>query len=318
MNPDANLVARTALIQACHRVGREVPRWTQGAGGNVSIKDGDNLWIKASGCRLDAVGPPTTMARLPLQAFVQTLQAELRHSLDGEGAYATALATMGDPAYGRASMESAFHALLPRRLVVHFHALSALVMAHVAHTEPERWGEFCRTHQFVPPARLGPTRPGLLLSFAVGEQPSFEVCLLANHGVILQADDAAVISRWAKFERAFCDAWVMRHLAAQGDDMPLQAYERGPWKVFFPDAAVFADRIRAITSPTDASPPGTLAIAADALHRDRDATELWIATQVLRRVCPDLQELPEAIAAALVDLPTEAWRRAQSPYAVTQ
>lgn len=52
MNPSAR-----ALADLCRAAGRRVPQWTQGTGGNISVKDEDGaLWIKASGLRLDQVG----------------------------------------------------------------------------------------------------------------------------------------------------------------------------------------------------------------------------------------------------------------------
>ena len=307
-----------ALRDACARIGREVPRWTQGAGGNVSYKVGDTLWIKASGCRLDAVGEAAkTVARvalLPLREQLRPAPSQqeapgpARPDAAAEQDYAQALASLSDPAFGRASMESGFHALLPRAFVAHFHALSALVMACVAKAAPARWAGFCETQHVGMPARLDFVRPGLLLSHAVHALPPFEICLLENHGVILHADGPDVLARWAAFEQAFCAAWGLSDLAAGGAPLPLQAYARGTWKIVFPDAAIFGDRVAALAQAPEKA---VWEIVENAEMRDKAATELWIATQMLLRAWPGIAELSPDVAQALTHLPTELWRQQQ-------
>ncbi len=311
--PSAYASAVAALSNACLLIGSEVPRWTQGAGGNVSQKIGESLWIKASGCRLEQVGQaPHTLARVELAAlrahFLEDSHRALEACASAEQAYAEALASLSDPAFGRASMESGFHALLPRPFVAHFHALSALVMACVAKAQPSRWAQLCRAHGVAQPALLEYVPPGLMLSCAVAALPDFEICLLTNHGVILHADGPEVLQRWAAFERAFCETWQLEALAYSGMNLSLQAHACGPWKILFPDAAVFCDRVAALAQPLH---NGQWQMDADAMNLDPAAAELWIATQVLQRAWPNIVELSAEAAQALTRLPTERWRQQQ-------
>lgn len=316
-NAIASLPARTLLAEACQQVGRQVPRWTQGAGGNISIKDGANLWIKASGHRLDAVTPGHALAHLPLEPLRSHLAQIDSHAADAEMTYAAILAALSHPDYGRASMESGFHGLLPEAFVAHFHALSSVAMAHAMHQEPQRWQAFIDSSTFRAPARLAPVAPGLQLSMAVATLPPFEICLLSHHGVILHAKDAGVIGRWQAFEQAFCQAWQLDYLKVGGPAIQGAQVHPGPLRVLFPDTAVFMARLEAITQQVDDKDTETCCAAWGKLRQllpqaktaDRDATELWQATQLLHRACPTLTDLPETIAAALNHMPTERWRK---------
>ncbi|MGQ0503682.1 MAG: class II aldolase/adducin family protein, partial [Myxococcaceae bacterium] len=127
-----------SLAQACHAVGQRIPYWTQGAGGNLSVKDGDALFIKASGLRLDSVSPERGVAEVSLAEARERLGALSVEDPRAEEAYAAALAprVAGAP---RASMETGMHVWLPERWVSHFHSLPALLMAGAHAREPARF-----------------------------------------------------------------------------------------------------------------------------------------------------------------------------------
>lgn len=303
--------ARTELIKACSLVGREVPRWTQGAGGNISVKEGGSLWIKASGCRLDAVGPDATVACLPLQTLRSRLRTLNAGSKAAEQTYADTLRTLSEAPWGRASMEAGFHALLPERFVAHFHALSAVVMAQVATTEPRRWRDFVSA-QAIEEQKLvvlQATPPGLQLSLAVAQNPDFGVCLLRQHGVILQGQSGNILEHWKIFEAHFCDAFNVPTLSPDSAPLTLAEHELGFWHHYFPDAVVFEARVNTIAPPLPNDAPAERCIDARAAEQDPDAAELWIATQALLRAYPSLQPLPRTVADTLHAMPTEQWRQ---------
>src|SRR5690349_21667092 len=81
-----------------------------GPGGNVSVKDDEALWIKASGVRLRDVGAPRGHARVA--------RALVERALAGD---ATADAEMF-AASPRPSLETYFHAA-PARVVAHTHPI---------------------------------------------------------------------------------------------------------------------------------------------------------------------------------------------------
>src|ERR1700749_5145651 len=91
------------------------PLYAQGAGGNVSIKHNDAIWVKASGAWLrDA------QAR---NIFVTIDQPHALAQLSrGEPVYRR----LDNDAVLRPSIETSLHVGLPHRIVVHVHAVSVM------------------------------------------------------------------------------------------------------------------------------------------------------------------------------------------------
>jgi ribulose-5-phosphate 4-epimerase/fuculose-1-phosphate aldolase len=323
MNPD---VATRALVAMCRAMGRRVPTWTQGTGGNVSVKaDGGDplLWIKASGARLDQVDTGYglgSVAAVRLRAFAEGIEA-LGRAADPEQAYAALLANCAVTAdgLGRPSMETGFHALLGSRWVLHLHSLAALLMVHEAFRDEQR---FLRWWPTASPARhqiVRAQRPGPELMESVRALPSADVYLLENHGVILQGDDGAqALGQWERVERRFLAEWGYARLL-EWWDLPLEVLREkvgsaAPLRIFFPDTAVFLDRLRRLLVPAgtcDGEPLWRLEPRAwlEAGHGDRDVAEIWLAQQLLLGACAGLAELPEKIAATVANLPLELLRR---------
>jgi rhamnose utilization protein RhaD (predicted bifunctional aldolase and dehydrogenase) len=118
-----NTLVRTTAEQVkeyCARIGAD-PLLVQGAGGNVSWKDGDTLWIKASGTWL---AESTTK-----DIFVPVDLAHLRQAIAKKDFSATPK-VVGDSNL-RPSIETFLHALMPQHVVVHLHAIE--VLAHLVH-----------------------------------------------------------------------------------------------------------------------------------------------------------------------------------------
>src|SRR5689334_18694686 len=133
------------LAKECQRVGHFKPLWTQGPGSNLSFKDADSLWIKASGYRLDHVTEKKGVAKLkmaPLAKWLATLPSyeslkdSSSHS-EEEKQYAALIKEASDPQLERASMEAGFHVILPKNFVAHFHSIGALLMAYEQAKNPE-------------------------------------------------------------------------------------------------------------------------------------------------------------------------------------
>ena len=196
------------LARVCAMVGSEVPLWTQSNGGNVSVKVADRLWIKASGYRLDAVTESLGVARLSIPYLVegmQTLESKENGAPSSDEAY-FGLVKQSAEREGSSfqpSMESGFHAALTQRWVMHLHSLAAIILARPEHTEyisdlSKKLGEKITT--------IPEIAPGLELSTALAKNPESRIYLLANHGVILQQDDApamdkGVLAVWREVER---------------------------------------------------------------------------------------------------------------------
>lgn len=212
--------------------------WVQGAGGNVSIKEGDTLYVKASGVRLQSVG--THFAGVPL-AFAEP-------ALLGEpGADEPIFARTPRP-----SLETYFH-FLGGRVVAHTHALGVLLVA-------------CSSARFVElDVRTIPyERPGRGVALAI--QRAFQgtvirgAVLLERHGLIVYADtvDEAISMTRAVDARALAafgphsevaatfDAYVRfdRETSVEGGTFRRLPPRRQHGGFLFPDAVVYGTRVQ--------------------------------------------------------------------------
>lgn len=334
-----------ALAQASARIGAD-PRLIQAAGGNTSVKDGDTLWVKASGLWLrDAL-------RRPL--FVPLRLAEVRAQVAAGAAdpVAGALRTEIAPAGLRPSIETTLHALMPQAVVLHVHAVDAIAWAVLPEGEQalaerlagERWA-------WVPYAR-----PGLPLTQAVAAitaRQAVDVLVMANHGLVVGGDDVAqaedrlarIVERLRRPLRvapapdlaalraaAAGSGWVLpadpRAHAIATDPLNLQRAQRG---VLYPDHVVFLGP-RQATAPAalssgalrrwlvgeragDAAPPCIALPGLGMLVRDdlgEAALEmLSCQADVLQRLpgSPEPVCLPEDEALALANWEAERFRR---------
>ena len=149
----------------------------QGAGGNISVKEGNTLHIKASGMWLREATKKNIFISVPLREILR------RHN-----AHAESLADLTNAAGLRPSIETGLHALIPQRYVVHTHCVDTL--AHSVHHNAKEnlhkaLANFC--HALVPPAR-----PGLPLALAVEQalscEPKATVFILMNHGLVIAGE----------------------------------------------------------------------------------------------------------------------------------
>jgi len=160
----------------------------QGAGGNTSLKAGGALWVKASGTWLAWARDRPIFTGLDLDGILRRLEA---------GEEDPVMPARLDPAAPlRPSIETTLHALLPHRVVLHVHSVSAIALAvrpdGEAAAAPRlaglRWA-------WVPYAR-----PGLPLTRAVQgavrgvTAGAPDILLLGSHGLVVggaSEDEAA-------------------------------------------------------------------------------------------------------------------------------
>ena len=169
------------LVRLSVRVGSD-PLLIQAAGGNTSVKDGDVMWIKASGTLLAEAGTRDIFVPVDLRA--------MRAALDDPGASAdqTAQFILGSATL-RPSIETSLHAVFSQRVVVHVHCVNTL--AHVV----------CRGAETLLTPRLAGfdwcfvpyTKPGANLAGQVRGRlgPNTNVVMLGNHGFIVAGDTVA-------------------------------------------------------------------------------------------------------------------------------
>ena len=159
------------------------PLYVQGAGGNISLKDGATMWVKASGLYLGKALERDIFMPLPLAGVREYIRDRRESFIDLVPGIAL-----------RPSIEIPLHALLPQRIVMHLHMIDAIVHTLLPNAveilsdclDGLRW------------VYLPYVRPGLPLSLATAsvlEQSIFipELVMLENHGLIVAAETEASV-----------------------------------------------------------------------------------------------------------------------------
>jgi|ERR1700728_2798526 len=173
---------RDALASLAAEIGAQ-PTLIQAAGGNVSIKLGDVMWIKASGTWLANAKSAPIMAPLALDAL---LAAFARNDPACETCVDFLRVDL-NPTALRPSIETTMHAVMPQKIVVHVHCVETIAWAVRVDAEAAltprlaglRWA-------FIPYIK-----PGLPLGQAMrrAARAGAEVIVLGNHGLVVAADN---------------------------------------------------------------------------------------------------------------------------------
>lgn len=170
----------TEFLELSARLGRN-PLRVQASSGNTSIKLGGELWIKASGKWLAHAMDEAIMVPLNLMEVHKGLR-------QGEESFcASAGCTAGSNTL-QPSIETAMHAVLPHRIVIHTHSVSTIAWA-VRADDTERLTEKLDglSWQCIPY-----TPSGLPLARAIEQAitsfPRTDVFVLANHGLVVCGD----------------------------------------------------------------------------------------------------------------------------------
>ncbi|MBN2858771.1 MAG: class II aldolase [Sphaerochaetaceae bacterium] len=181
------------LLNLSHEYGAD-ERFVLLGGGNTSVKDGDTLYVKASGYSLGSIGAEG-FVKMSLKALSKMWDADLP---DDESEREKAILQMMMDAreegeIARPSVEALLHALLPERYVVHLHP--AIINGLTCSRSADKG-----VKTYFPDALWVPiTNPGFTLATVIrrlqekylrehGE--SANVIFLQNHGVFISADTA--------------------------------------------------------------------------------------------------------------------------------
>ena len=206
-----------AMAEYCSALGRD-PLLVQGAGGNVSWKTAEVLWIKASG---------TWLAEAQNQSiFVPVALPSLRSAIQQGHFSVTAQALEGYTL--RPSIETLLHALMPQTLVLHLHPVDALACLVRQDADQE-------LRQRVAPglryAVVDYQKPGAELAQAVQaqirQQPEVEVLFLKNHGILLGAANLEALQQLLTRVMQALQHAVSASLQGAAPDLALAA-ERHP------------------------------------------------------------------------------------------
>jgi len=184
MNTNADQV-KQSVIEYCASIGKD-PLLVQGAGGNVSWKDGDTLWVKASG---------TWIADAAEQdIFVPVDLAHLYDAIKQQDFDVTPR-MIGDSTL-RPSIETFLHALMPHRIVVHLHSVVILAILVREHCEDVLSALVDKTISWsvVDYQKPGPAL-AQAISIALAKNASLDVLFLKNHGVVIGGQSVEEIQR---------------------------------------------------------------------------------------------------------------------------
>jgi rhamnose utilization protein RhaD (predicted bifunctional aldolase and dehydrogenase) len=159
----------------CAQIGAD-PLLVQGAGGNVSWKDGDVLWVKASGTWLvDAeskdIFVPVNLAHL--QDALAKRDFFVKPEVNGNSGL-------------RPSIETLLHALMPHKVVAHLHAVEMLAYLVQVNARQIIKSLVADSVKWI---YIDYFKPGVDLARAISEElanrPGADVVFMANHGVVI-------------------------------------------------------------------------------------------------------------------------------------
>jgi len=176
---------RNTIIDYCANIGKD-PMLVQGAGGNVSWKEGNILWVKASGTWL--VDSKSKDIFLPVDLSL----LEKAFKIDD---FSVTPVVMCESLL-KPSIETLLHALMPHKVVVHIHAielLTYLVRDNPA-LEIEKKLKISTAWEVINYQKPG-EELAKIVAHKISENPDIQVLLLKNHGVVIGGADIAEISK---------------------------------------------------------------------------------------------------------------------------
>ena len=171
------------FLRLSKQIGTDILK-TQGAGGNTSLKDGDTMWVKASGTWLAQAGERDIMVPVRVAPLVEALRRGDPRAEKATDFVITALNTSGL----RPSIETSFHAALPSPVVAHYHCVNTIALSvlkqrdEIFRTKLEAAGMKWATVPY--------RRPGTPLARDVdlAAESNPDVLILYNHGIIVTGE----------------------------------------------------------------------------------------------------------------------------------
>jgi len=166
------------LLAVSARIGAD-PMLVQAATGNTSVKLDGVLWIKASGKWLAHAGRDEILVPVSLAETVRRVETNT------DPAGQTAL--VGGQTLGT-SVETAMHAVIPHRVILHVHSVNTIAWAVRADGEAQLEALLSGiAWRWIPYLPSGLPLAGAIQR-AVAEKPETRVFILANHGLVICGD----------------------------------------------------------------------------------------------------------------------------------
>jgi rhamnose utilization protein RhaD (predicted bifunctional aldolase and dehydrogenase) len=172
---------RNNLISLSKSIGNNLDL-TQGAGGNTSVKDGEIMWVKASGYCLQDAGVKNIFVPVNYPGILRRLEKGQDNPVEPEVIQENHGETL------RPSIETTLHALMPHRYVIHVHSVNVLAKAVVREGEEV----FHKLLNGIKWSWIPYARPGVPLTKEVQRATRLDpdVLVLANHGLVLGGNTA--------------------------------------------------------------------------------------------------------------------------------
>jgi rhamnose utilization protein RhaD (predicted bifunctional aldolase and dehydrogenase) len=177
----ANNFLHKSIADLCVRISKD-RLLVQGAGGNISWKNGNVLWVKSSGSWLADANT--------INIFVPVNLDLIRLAISN-GDFFTTPQIIGNSSL-RPSVETLLHALMPHKVVVHLHAVE--ILAYLVRPDPVSHFKRLIDHD-INWCFIDYKKPGAELAEVVSKsllkQQNPDILLLRNHGLVIGGDRIA-------------------------------------------------------------------------------------------------------------------------------
>lgn len=169
---------REQINNFCSLIGKD-PLLVQGAGGNISSKDGNAMWIKASGVSLAQANEEDIFLPVDL-SLLKTALNKKNFTVKPHILAKTNL---------RPSIETLLHALMPQKIVVHLHAIEPLAYLVRKNAFAALNEKMLKSNNWI---YVEYKRPGAELAHAISRKletkPNAELVFMKNHGIVIGAN----------------------------------------------------------------------------------------------------------------------------------
>lgn len=177
------------LCISCEKIGAD-KSIIQGAGGNVSIKIGEIIWVKASGTWLADAKRKNIFVPLNLKKIQNDFANEDFEKLNNIG-YEYIIEEYKTLNL-KPSIETLFHAIMPQKIVVHAHSINSIILSCLENglqlaQDVNDYNNLVFIDYF---------KPGLQLAKAINQKidknAKSQIAILQNHGILIGAQNIKI------------------------------------------------------------------------------------------------------------------------------
>ncbi len=202
---------RTEIEELCVELGSD-SLLVQGAGGNVSWKENETLWVKGSGTSLSDASVDDIFVPIDLPDILKAVSA---------GRFDVIPIVKSDTKL-RPSIETLLHALIPKRVVLHLHAVDVLCRLVRDDSDNMLQNALPNNFKFL---TIDYCNPGADLAKAVYQEiqkkDGVGVIFLLNHGLVVAGGSVSEVSTVLNF--------ILNRLEAEihiNNDTPLSTLDK--------------------------------------------------------------------------------------------